>query len=75
MFEGTLLELKKGLSKCDITLTNMELALKPNMVLVRQYNSYLKTFFNNLFKKNHAEHHRKTGKNFEAISLTWISSM
>ena len=43
VFEETLLELKKGLSKCDITLTNMELALKPNMVLVRQYNSYLKT--------------------------------
>jgi len=43
VFEETLVELKKGLSKCDITLTNMELSQKPNMTLVRQYNAYLKT--------------------------------
>lgn len=43
VFEGTLSDLKKGLSECELTLTGMEMAQKPNMTLVRQYNTYLRT--------------------------------
>jgi len=42
-FEGTLADLKKGLSECELTLIGMEMGQKPNMALVRQYNTYLRT--------------------------------
>ena len=42
-FEGTLTDLKKGLSECELTLTGIEMGQKPNMGLVRQYNTYLRT--------------------------------
>ena len=43
IFEGTLADLKKGLSECELTLIGMEMGQKPNMALVRQYNTYLRT--------------------------------
>lgn len=42
-FEGTLADLKKGLSECELTLIGMEMGQKPNMALARQYNTYLRT--------------------------------
>ena len=40
-FEGTLVDLKKGLSECELTMIGMEMGQKPNMALVKRHKNYL----------------------------------